>query len=189
MTLSKRKKYIIIASVSLLIAALFALIVFRIAKPDEKSREIFVYEDYEYVILENGRLEIVSYLGNADKINIPDVINGRSVYSIGEGAFRAKNISYVDVGSFTVNICAYAFAECSSLTEVVLSEDIKSISKYAFVIICIIITDTSGNKYYSITNNLSDYNKSSIKNELLHSRLSMTCYKNTNFIKYYTVLK
>lgn len=65
----------------------------------------------------------------------------------------------------------------------------QSISKYAFVIICIIITDTSGNKYYSITNNLSDYNKISIKNELLHSRLSMTCYKNTNFIKYYTVLK
>lgn len=128
---NKKQIALILSVCAVIIAALICVI--ALASSEKKGREeIFVYEDYEYIILENGRLEIVSYSGKSNNINVPDAINGRSVYSIGEGVFRGMSITSVDVGSFTKKISAYAFAECASLKEVIMPDDIEHISEYAF---------------------------------------------------------
>ena len=62
---------------------------------------------------------------------------------------------------------------------------LKHVSRFSSIIICIILTDENGKKYYHITEGISEFSKKSIKNKLLHSKIDLVCYQNTNFIKKY----
>lgn len=62
---------------------------------------------------------------------------------------------------------------------------LKHVSRFSSIIICIILTDENGKKYYHITEGISEFSKKAIKNELLHSKIALVCYQNTNFIKKY----
>ena len=61
------------------------------------------------------------------------------------------------------------------------------ISKYYFVIICIILTDENGKKYYDIVNGISDSTKKAMRAELLNVKFTLNCYTNTNCVRTYKV--
>ncbi|MGN0813599.1 MAG: hypothetical protein ACI4MH_00015 [Candidatus Coproplasma sp.] len=61
-------------------------------------------------------------------------------------------------------------------------------TRYYFVIICIVFTDENGEKYYAVTEGVSECSKKTLKDELLNSNVSLVCYKNSNFVKHYKVL-
>ncbi len=63
----------------------------------------------------------------------------------------------------------------------------QPISRHSAAIICIILTDEKGKKYYNITNSISDYAKKGTKEELLNAKVSLICYANTNCVKNYQV--
>ena len=63
----------------------------------------------------------------------------------------------------------------------------QPISRHSAVIICIILKDENGQKYYDITNGISNYAKKETKKELLNAKVSLVCYANTNFVKAYQV--
>ena len=61
------------------------------------------------------------------------------------------------------------------------------ISKHYFVIICIILTDENGKKYYNIVNGISDNVKKATQAELLNAKVTLNCYVNTNCVIAYQV--
>ncbi len=63
----------------------------------------------------------------------------------------------------------------------------QPISKHSAVIICIILTDKKGKKYYDIANGISNHAKKETKKELLNAKVSLICYANTNCVKTYQV--
>ena len=52
------------------------------------AEEISDASDYSYHILENDMIEITSYQGSETNLNIPSVIDGKTVVKIGEQAFQ-----------------------------------------------------------------------------------------------------
>ena len=63
----------------------------------------------------------------------------------------------------------------------------QPISKHSAVIICIVLTDENGKKYYDIVNGISDSTKKAMRAELLNVKITLNCYANTNFVKTYKV--
>ena len=61
------------------------------------------------------------------------------------------------------------------------------ISQHYFVIICIILTDENGKKYYDIVNGISDNAKKGTQAELLNAKVTLNCYVNTNCVIAYQV--
>ena len=61
------------------------------------------------------------------------------------------------------------------------------IFKHYFVIICIILTDENGKKYYDIVNGISDSTKKATRAELLNVKINLNCYANTNCVIAYQV--
>ena len=67
--------------------------------------------DYQYVLLDDGTIEITNYKGNADRLTIPAKIAGKTVTSIGY----------------------YAFYSCDSLTSVSIPDSVEQIGTNLFV--------------------------------------------------------
>ena len=63
------------------------------------------FGDYEYSVLDDGTVKITGYNGSAETVVIPDTIDGKSVTSIGNGAFE----------------------DCTSLTSVTIPDGVKCI--------------------------------------------------------------
>ena len=62
----------------------------------------------------------------------------------------------------------------------------KPISRFFHSIICLIIIDERGNKFYYVypeNNSPSEFGQKHIKEYYLEKRLELKCYKNTNVIK------
>ncbi len=71
-------------------------------------------EDFEFI---NG--VIVSYLGNASVVHIPEEINGKSVSKLGDGAFEdTLNCYHITVPDTVNEIGCEAFKGCSSLRSI-----------------------------------------------------------------------
>ncbi len=88
---------------------------------------------YTYVILEDGTVEIRCYTGRRRFITIPDKIEGRTVSSIGEGAFKNQTrLREVTLPSGLVRIRDRAFYGCSVLTNVNIPDGVTEIGANAF---------------------------------------------------------
>ena len=61
----------------------------------------------------------------------------------------------------------------------------QPISKHSAVIICIVLTDENGKKYYDIVNGISDRVKKEMRAELLNAKVTLNCYANTTCVKTY----
>ncbi|SFD13922.1 leucine-rich repeat domain-containing protein [Ruminococcus albus] len=97
-------------------------------------REVLIYGDYEYALLNDGTVEIARYMGlDAKEVEIPAEINGAVVTSIGSSAFSAKSsIVSIKMPDSITAICSDAFAYCTHLSDIKLSVNLTTIGSYAF---------------------------------------------------------
>jgi hypothetical protein len=94
---------VIITLAALLLVGTVALVFFLVDNfvgNPPSDRTVFVYEDYKYIIKDDGKDEITEYFGTDLQIEIPSIIEGREVTSIGNNAFYRAAITSVYVGSF-----------------------------------------------------------------------------------------
>lgn len=92
-----------------------------------------VYGDYEYTVLANKTIEITRYNGSDKNIDIPSVIDGKKVTSIGNKAFEFKmKIVSVNIPECVTNIGDNAFYYCNSLESINIPEEVTNIGNYAF---------------------------------------------------------
>ena len=131
MKLTKKQLIIVISAAVLLVAAI-VLAVVLILRGTDKEREIFYYEDFGYVIKDDGRLEIVSYSGSDTDVIVPTAIDSRSVTSIGDGAFLGNKMKTLKLGTFVTSIGDSAFHSCTSLETIIWNTVLREIDDYAF---------------------------------------------------------
>ena len=100
----------------------------EISTPGETSAE-----DFEYKELEDGTLEITGYKGSDTKVVVPAKIDGKTVTSIGEVAFKGRSdMTGIELPSGLTNISRYAFGSCSSLTSIRIPSGVTSMAEYVF---------------------------------------------------------
>ncbi|MCM1499190.1 MAG: leucine-rich repeat domain-containing protein [Clostridium sp.] len=123
----------------------------------EVHAETLTSGDYEYVVLDDGTVEITDYTGKDSVVEIPDTIDDRKVTSIGGYAFSdcsgltsvnipegvtsiedfafdgCDNLISVTMPDSVTHIGAAAFSECSGLTSVTIPGSVESIGSWAFI--------------------------------------------------------
>ena len=88
---------------------------------------------FTYRILDDGTVEILSYIGHRRFITIPEKIEDRVVSSIGDFAFAGEtNLREVGLPSGLRHIGMYAFAGCSNLVSMYIPENVTEIESRAF---------------------------------------------------------
>ena len=95
--------------------------------------ETYTYGDFEYYVLADSMVEITSYNGSAEKVDIPAKIDGKSVTYIGSSAFKdCTSLTSITIRDSVMSIGDYAFSGCTSLTSITIPDSVTSISDYAF---------------------------------------------------------
>lgn len=97
----------------------------------KKSEPSTRWGDYEYEIV-SGECGITKYIGTSSEVEIPKIINGMSVSWIGRAAFSYSNVEKISMSSLITRMEVYAFAGCSDLKEIVLSESINTLEEGVF---------------------------------------------------------
>ena len=91
------------------------------------------YGDLEYSVLDDGTVEITDYNGSTKTVDIPEKINGKSVTSIGNCAFRyCTSLKSITIPNSVMEIGSSAFSGCSSLTSITIPNSVTEIGVYAF---------------------------------------------------------
>ena len=91
------------------------------------------YGDFEYGVLDDGTVEITDYNGSAEKVDIPEKIDGKSVTGIGGAAFYdCTSITSVIIPDGVVSIGVSAFSWCTNLESITLPDSVTSIGEWAF---------------------------------------------------------
>lgn len=106
-------------------------------KDDENSSETnnsaIDRKDYEYIIIENGGVQIQKYKGIRKKVAIPAVVENLSVTAIGPYAFDSNTeITSVELPSSIITICNGSFHRCMKLTDVNFPDKLETIERSAF---------------------------------------------------------
>lgn len=90
--------------------------------------------DFQYIILNDGTVEIVKYTGRTSMLEIPSKINGRAVTSIGYAAFwECDFLREVKFSNSVTFIADSAFYFCSGLTYIHIPSNVVSIGNGAFM--------------------------------------------------------
>ena len=91
------------------------------------------YNDFEYIINDENKIEITKYKGKGGNVTIPSKINGKSVEIIGEESFsKCVKLTGVTIPNSVTNIYAYAFADCTGLTSITIPDSVEYVRMYAF---------------------------------------------------------
>ena len=91
------------------------------------------YGDFEYHVNYDGIAKITKYTGDAENIEIPAEINGKSVTSIGSYAFRGcTSLTNITIPDSVTWIGSHAFSGCKSLTSITIPESVTGIYGRAF---------------------------------------------------------
>ena len=93
----------------------------------------------EYEELEDGTVEITKFVSSSSTdIELPSVIDGKAVTSIGESVFNVNfveacsNLTSIVIPDNVVSIGDYAFRGCTSLTNVTIPNSVTSIGDWTF---------------------------------------------------------
>ena len=125
----------------------------NLISPPASAFQIYESGDYEYTVNPKNEIKIRSYLGNDRQVVIPSEIDGKPVVEIGEYSFNGierhqddgikfenhpnawhnKRIKKITVPSSVRTIGEKAFGYMDNLSEVVFSEGLKTIKRYAFI--------------------------------------------------------
>jgi hypothetical protein len=101
--------------------------------PPEPIRGVYVYDRYEYTVLEDDTIKILTYTGEESEVYIPIALEGRLVSTIGEYAFSSNQaVEHVKLHPMIREIEPYAFYNCTALKSVDFSEGLTKIGTAAF---------------------------------------------------------
>ena len=90
-------------------------------------------KEYSYHKLSDGTVEITKYNGNAETLEIPSQLDGKTVTSIATYAFSDCNsLKSVTIPGSVKNIGELAFLFCRNLTSVTLRRGVTKIGDSAF---------------------------------------------------------
>ena len=110
---------------------LAALCLLACAAADEPT--VYQSGHFKYILLEDGTAEITVYTGKAETLDVPEMLNGYRVTSIGEYAFMSSNpLTNITLPNGVTRIRNYAFRFCFNLKSVTLPEGLTSIGNDAF---------------------------------------------------------
>ena len=113
----------IVVSITLILGNFF------IEKREVKAESV---SDFTYGIL-NDEVQITGYIGNASQIEIPNVIGGLQVTSIGINAFlECRGLRRITISDSVTSIGKSAFSGCSGLTSITIPEGVTSIGDNVF---------------------------------------------------------
>lgn len=87
---------------------------------------------FSYIILADGTIEIKNYSGTDAEVEVPSTIDEKTVTSIGEYAFGYPNLTKVTLPSTITNISGQAFYSCQTLESINLPEGLLTIGPSAF---------------------------------------------------------
>ncbi len=86
---------------------------------------------YEYTV-NSGTATITKYIGTATVVDIPESLDGSTVTTIGNDAFRDTEITAVTIPDMVTRIENYAFAYCYALSDVTLPKALTYLGRRAF---------------------------------------------------------
>ncbi len=87
---------------------------------------------YAYMTV-NNTVTITNYTGTSGAVDIPSIIEGKSVVGIGANAFKNfTGLTGVTIPGSVINIGGYAFYNCSGLTNVMIGSSVTNIGDYSF---------------------------------------------------------
>ena len=91
------------------------------------------YQDFEYSALDDGTVEIARYYGSAEKVDIPEKIDGKSVTRIGVSAFEdCTSLTSITIPNGVTSIGRMAFYGCTNLARVTIPNSVTEIGECAF---------------------------------------------------------
>jgi hypothetical protein len=89
-------------------------------------------EDFQYTI-NNGTITITGYTGSGGAVIIPSTINGLPVANIGDYAFAGcSSLTNIVIPNSVTNIDVYAFKDCNRLKSVTIPDSVTHIGNFAF---------------------------------------------------------
>lgn len=90
--------------------------------------------EYEIIVISSSEIEIKKFVGfEQSDMQVPNVINGKQVVSIGAGAYQAcSGIKRLSISPGIKTIKANAFAGCLGLTDAIIGEGTIEIETRAF---------------------------------------------------------
>ncbi len=101
--------------------------------PVEEAKELPTDGEFEFVVLQDGSVQITQYIGMQGTVIIPEKLNGKTVTKINEKAFSGRDdLISVEIPGSIEEIPSGAFMQCSNLKTVTIMEGVKSIGVVAF---------------------------------------------------------
>lgn len=90
-------------------------------------------EGFDYAVLNDDTVTITGYTGTATEVVIPSSIEGKTVTSINQSAFKDnKTITSIEIPSGIISIGDEAFSNIATLTSVTMADTVTSIGASAF---------------------------------------------------------
>ena len=97
------------------------------------GQEVFTYDDFSYTINENNEITITEYHGHSSSANIPSVIEGKPVTTIGGEAFYyCDSLTSITIPNSVTTIGDEAFYNCNSLISITIPKSVTTIGERAF---------------------------------------------------------
>ena len=121
--------------VFLVLLVVFSLAIFSFANGEEDI-SVYTSDDYEYILLSDDTAEIRKYIGKKEDVDIPNILDGHVVTSIGNNAFDFSTtnvrVNSVSFPSTILSIGREAFA-FSYFDSIILPESLIKIESEAFL--------------------------------------------------------